>query len=127
MPDDLSIEGLQQAQQENARLIASLRPGKAIGRAVQFALIEAHRISVSLTHVITGTLRASERIRQDGDHGMLYIDPAAVNPRTGEKPANYAMDEHMRGGKHAFFERTLTEGHQQIGRAAIAGFLQGIR
>lgn len=122
----ITIRGIQEAQKANARYIANLNPGGALGRAVQYATIETHRYATSLTHVKTGALRASHRMQTYGLRGRIYLDPTAQNPKTRERTAMYGPIENARGGSHAFYERTRDEGGPKIQRAALAGFLRDI-
>lgn len=118
-----SIRGLQEAQRANAEMIAAVKPSGGLGRAVQYGTIEAHRIAVTFTHVQTGSLRASHRMNVAGRRGEIYIDPTAVNPRTGNKPSDYGPVEEGRGGLHAFYGRTVNE-YPRIGQAAYRGLLE---
>ena len=124
MSPDITIAGIQEAQQGNLELIASLEPRGGLGRAVQYATIEAERYSVAVTHVKTGALRASHRIDLNGLRGRVYVDPSSINPRTGERPADYARDEMKRGGSHAFYERTYNEAGRKIAEAAANGYVR---
>ena len=107
---NLSIRGIQEALEENIRMVNELKPSGALGDAIKFITVEAHRYLVSITHVDTGALRASQRMKLEekgGDfQGRLYIDPKSVNPRTGEKPSEYGEYEEERGGSHASYQRT---------------------
>lgn len=115
---DLTITGIQEAQQANLRAIHAALPERGLGRVVGIAALELHRYATAVTHVDTGALRASHRIRQDGSRAEIYIDPGSVNPRTGEHPAQYGIEEHDRGGLHAFYLRTFTErGPEAVSRA----------
>ncbi len=113
MADDYSIKGIQQAQEWNLRSIAALKPGGAVGRAVQYAVVDLQRYAVMITHIITGTLRASHRIMFSEGLGFflgrIFIDPASINPRTRNRPADYGETEENRGGEHAFYQRTIEE------------------
>jgi len=114
----ISLEGLQEALEQNARRIAALKPGGARAKAVQYGITALHRYAVSITHVWKykgGGLRASHRmeVSEGGEHGRIYIDPTAVNPR-GQRPAEYGPYEHARGGSHAFYDRTLSEHGPQV-------------
>jgi hypothetical protein len=100
----LTITGIQEAQAANNRAIAALRPDGAFGRAVQYGTAAAHRYAVAVTHVDTGTLRASHRMEVNGLRGRVYIDPSATNPRSGGRAAVYGPYEHDRGGEHAFYQ-----------------------
>jgi hypothetical protein len=109
----LDIKGLQEAQDANLRLIAAVKPNGALGRAVQYATIAAQRYMVSVTHVDTGALRASERMSLNGEVGRIYIDANAINPH-GQRPSVYGVFEHGRGGEHAFMARTYYEAGERI-------------
>lgn len=113
----ISIRGIQQAQAANNQMIAAIKPGGALGRAVQHGTAAAHRYAVVVTHVDTGALRASHRMALEvghtAAHGRVYIDPQSVNPH-GQLPSVYGVEEHGRGGEHAFYERTVEERGQQI-------------
>lgn len=107
----VSISGLQEAQSRNLRRIALLQPGNLPGRLAQYMAVQAHSYTVEITHVETGSLRASHMIDENLGAGTasIYIDPSAVNPETGERPAVYGVEEHERGGDHAFYRRVVTE------------------
>ena len=115
----MTIEGIQEAQQRNQRMIAELKPAGALGRAVQYATGTLQRHAIGITHVDTGSLRASHRMRIEGTRGTIFIDPSSTNPRSGSKPAIYGLHEHARGGSHAFYARTVAEaGPQTMKQAA---------
>lgn len=119
-----TITGIQEAQAANVRLIGELKPSGAFGRAIQYATAEAHREAVSRTHVDTAALKGSHRMRVDGLHGEIYLDPGARNPKSRELVAVYGAKEHERGGAHAFYRRTVDESGNRIGAAAVR-LLQG--
>ena len=122
----LTIEGIQGAQQANLRAIAALRPSGALGQAIRGASLAAHRYAVAVTHVDTGALRASHRVHLRGLEGVISIDPAAVNPRSRKRPAEYGVYEHARGGSHAFYERTVAEAGPRIASQALALLRRGL-
>ncbi len=129
MTEGVTIEGLQKAQQDNLKRIAALKPAGALGRAVQYATLSAHRYTVSITHVWRykgGGLRASHRADVRGLQGTVTIDPNAVNPR-GQRPAVYGPIEHARGGSHAFYARTQREYGLQAARAGAFGLIEELR
>lgn len=107
-----TIAGIQQAQRTNLRALAAVRPSGVLGRAVVYALSKLHRYAVSITHVVTGALKASHRTQYRESRnkalGMIYIDPAAVRPGGG-RPVIYGPLEEARGGSHAFYARTTRE------------------
>lgn len=107
----LDIKGIQEVQAANNRMIAAMKPRGALGKAVQRGTIRAHRYAVAITHVDTGALRASHRMRSErrGLRGRIFIDPGSRNPRSNVRPYQYGVYEHDRGGEHAFYERTVVE------------------
>lgn len=116
----LTIRGLQEAQQANQRRLAELKPSGALGRAVQYATATLQRHAIGITHVDTGSLRASHRMRLEagGLRGVIFIDPGAVNPRSGQKTSVYGPHEHARGGSHAFYARTVSEAGPSVEKQA---------
>jgi hypothetical protein len=120
-----TIQGLQQVQQANMKLMAAIKPEGALGRAVQYMYMAAHRYVVSITHVDTGALRASHRVEQLGPaRYKIYIDPDGLNPISGARTAVYGAVEHARGGSHAFYARTVYEAGPAIRARGIA-YLMG--
>jgi hypothetical protein len=111
---NVTITGLQQAQEANLYNIAQMRPSGAFGRMIQNVTTMAQRYAVSITHVDTGALKASHRIDLRGTHGIIYLDPAANNPVSGARTAIYGPVEHARGGSHAFYYRTEKEAGLEI-------------
>lgn len=115
---ELTITGIQEALDRNTRRIANLQASGVKGAAIRDATADLHRYAVSITHVQTGALRASHRMEVTPDRGRIYIDPSSINPRTGERPAVYGVEEEERGGTHAFYRRTRDErGPYAVGRA----------
>lgn len=108
---NLTITGIQQAQRANQTMIQSLRPISTLGQALKYGIVTALRYAVAITHVDTGSLRASHRgeIEGDGTRARIYIDPSAVNPRSHQLTSVYGIYEHNRGGGHAFYARTAQE------------------
>lgn len=123
----LTISGLQKAQKANLTLIRSVQPRGVLGSSVKGATIQAHQAAVRKTHHKTGSLKASQRMKVNGLRGVIFIDPSAVNPRTKQKPSEYGLVEHGRGGSHAFYERTLREDGKRIAKAACSEYLRGLR
>lgn len=110
----VTVEGLREAQQANQKAIKALRPDGAFGKAIKDATVKAHRYAVSITHVDTGLLRGSHRMRVTGTRGEIF---------TG---VSYAPEENARGGAHAFYERTVNEAGDGIAREAGETLLKGI-
>ena len=112
--ESLSITGLQEAQADNQRRIAMFKPGGEVQQAIKDATIGAQRYAIQITHILTGSLRASHRMKVKGLRGRIYIDPKAVNPRSNQRPAVYGYHENKRGGSHAFYDRTIEEYGKEI-------------
>lgn len=108
-----TVQGLQQAQRDNLKMIRALQPNTGLGRAVQVTAIDLQRYTVGITHVDTGTLRASHRIemRMSGNEAqaVIHVDPTAINPRSNKRAEEYSLVEHARGEGHAFYQRTYNE------------------
>ncbi len=123
---NLTITGIQEAQRANLEAIAALKPQGPFGRAVIYATTAAHRYAVAITHVDTGSLRASHRIEVKGLRGRIYIDPSSVNPRGRARPAEYGVYEHARGGSHAFYQRVVDERGREIAEGAMRELMRGL-
>jgi hypothetical protein len=120
----LEIQGLREAQQANQRMIAALKPAGAFGQALKGATVRAQRHAISITHVDSGALRASHRMRLTSLRGEVFLDPTARNPFTGQKTAFYGGIEHAKGGEHAFYERTVKEQGDRIAGEATQTLLK---
>ena len=118
-----TIEGLQELQRANERNIAAVEPKGGLGRAILYATTMVHRYAQVITHVDTGSWRASHRMeyRQaaGSPRGQVFVDPHAVNPRSAEKPVEYATKWENRGGEMAVYQRTIAERGDQIGNDAV--------
>lgn len=123
----IGIQGLQETQRANARHIRAVRPNGALADGVKTATMLAQQSAIRKTHVDTGALRASHRMQVAGRRGLVYIDPSAVNPRSGARTSEYGPAEHARGGDHAFYQRVVEEDGERIARAAGEVILRGLR
>ena len=118
---NVTIEGLQRAQASNLKTMQLLMPRGYYGQMTYEVATQVHRWAVAFTHVDTGALRASHRLIVRGLEAEIYIDPGAVNPRTGVKTSVYGEGEHNRGGEHAFYQRVIDEKSPEILKNAIRG------
>lgn len=125
-----TIQGLQEAQRGMARTIATMKPGSDFDEAIRFGTMAGFQYAVSITHVDTGALRASHRMKLErGSKGIIYIDPNAVRPATGTmagraRPSQYGPVENARGGEHAFYARVPKERGPTIAREAAAAMIR---
>lgn len=96
----IEIENLAQTQQYFIELARAIS-GRSLEALVAKATLRAHAYATKIVHVDTGRLKNSlyPRIQTRGNeaYGMVGTNVA------------YAFHEHERGGKHAFFERTVEE------------------
>ena len=113
---EVTIRGIQEAQRANERIIAAMRPRGAFGRAIQVATSRVHRYAIAVSHVDTGAMRASHRMRLQLAQlmGIVSLDQSARNPRSGVPTHVYGYYEHERGGSHAFYARTVQEAGPRI-------------
>lgn len=117
------IRGMRQLQRRYLQAIRSLRVETGIGRAVRRIILRSHRVAVNITHVDTGSLRSSHIvdlvIRGMQAVGTLYISRETVNPKHGERPYRYGIEEHDRGGEHSFYQRTFFDETVPAARDAL--------
>lgn len=127
---DIGLNGLQEAQEAILRAYNATKPSGGLGRAVSYAAQEAYRYAVAITHVWIvrgGWLRASHRIKPDGTaRARIFVDPNAINARTGSRVLSYAAIEEARGGSHSFYGRVVTERGSAIADAALEGLQKGL-
>ena len=122
----VTIRGLQEAMDANAKAVAALQPKSAFGRGIKEATIIAHRGVVRRAHVDTGAMKAAQRMKVQERRGRVYTDPGACNPRGKTRPAEYAVYEEGRGGSHAFYKRTVKEDGQKIANRAMRVIRRGL-
>lgn len=123
---DVTIQGLREAQEDNAAKIRALTPQGGLGQAVRATLQEVDRYAVMITHVDTSALRASHWMEMDGLEGSLSIRDGIRNPRTGKLTSDYGLDEHAKGDSHAFYERTYNERGDRALEIGGAAFLRSL-
>ncbi|MEM7344586.1 MAG: hypothetical protein AAF485_10110 [Chloroflexota bacterium] len=99
----VGIEGIQAVQTRNIMRIQSLTSNGPLEALAKRVTVYTHSQAIKVTHVDTGTLRASHRMQVRGKRGRVFIDPDAVNPQSGEKPVDYGPIEHSHGPTHAFY------------------------
>lgn len=121
---DLSIAGIQEAQDLNLRIIAAFKPKGEASKVVKSMTIEAHRYLVAQTHVDTGAYRASHRIKLTDVRGEITPDAGAINPKSGKLVTAYAEVEEARGGEHAAYQRTIDEVGGRIAEGGVWALLR---
>lgn len=123
---NLTITGIQEAQNEMIKAVARLQASGPRERAILYATTAAHRYLVSITHVDTGTYRASQWMEVEGERGKIYVNPSTVNPRSGNRPAEYSVYEEERGSEHAAYQRTVEEAGPRILKEASEMLARGM-
>ena len=121
---DLSIAGIQEAQDLNLRIIAAFEPKGKAAEVVKNMTIEAHRYLVAQTHVDTGAYKASHRMKLTDVRGTIEPDRSAVNPKSGKLVIDYAEIEEGRGGEHAAYQRTIDEVGGRIAEGGVWSLLR---
>lgn len=120
----ITVEGLIELQRANEELIHTIRPQNQLGRSVKRVLTFLHKYAVRITHRQTGALASSHvmefLVRRKRIEGRLFISRRTRNPSTGARPYKYGVEEHERGGTHAFYRRTVKEVGEQAVLAEIA-------
>lgn len=119
MKAKFTIEGIQEAQDLNNRVMAQLKPSGGLGRAVKWATMAAHRYLVSIAHVDTGAMRSAQRQEMEtGLQGRIFTDTRAPGAH-GTPPSEYVIYENARGGTHALYDRTVDEAGPRIADQAV--------
>ncbi|HCR71219.1 MAG TPA: hypothetical protein DIW23_07245 [Anaerolineae bacterium] len=112
------FSGLNEAQQAMLEAAKAVSPSDGLGLMVQDVTMQAFRFQTSITHVDTGGLRGSQRMKmQKPARWEIYIDPSAKNRRSGQLVSSYAEIENARGGDHAFVDRTYSRADEFIEKA----------
>ena len=125
----LSIKGLQEAQRAMLQVVMAMRPGGALGRAIQYAGLTMHRHVVPSTPHEYGALRAAHRVENKPLQARIYIDPGATAPRRKERPAVYGPRLHshgmipgLRSGIRAFYQYSVERYGAKVAKGAIREF-----
>jgi hypothetical protein len=128
------LRGLERLQAANLKLLKAISPRGGLGKGVKAATLHLHKYAIAITHVQTGTLKRSHIMdfASGGVQtyrfgipivskavGRIYISPAARNPVTGQRPAEYGLVEHSKRGSHAFYKRTVDEQGKAAGALAL--------
>jgi len=126
---ELSIKGLQEAQQANLQMVRAMQPAGALGRAIQYAGLAMHRHVVPSTPHDYGALRAAHRVENKPLQARIYIDPGATAPRRKARPAVYGAILHgqgmipgLRSGIRAFYAYSVQTYGAKVAEGAIREF-----
>ena len=111
----IKLEGLPELEAAFVKINRELSESGEAGKVIRLITMRMQRFAPGVTHVITGALRSSHRFQIDGLRGVVFPDPAVINPDTGKSVSTYAEKEELKGGDHAFYARTV----QVYGRQAL--------
>lgn len=105
MPNDyftVQMRGLDAIEQEVERLRRETSPDEGLRDTMELALGMLHRYATGIVHVISGRLKNSL---------FREVEPRTGNDLVGHVATNveYSISEERRGGRHAFFGRTVQE------------------
>lgn len=105
------VKGLEKTQKALADTIKAAQPDGKLDHSIKLGITFAYGLAKDYTHIDTATLRAAHRMQQmRAANWRIHIDPSVVNPKTGQKPYEYGVYEHYRGGDHAFYEQVFLQG-----------------
>lgn len=113
----LTIDGLRKAQDANKRRIVKMQP-KGLSRVIQIATLEMHRLALIETPVDTGSWRASHLITLEPTRGIVFVDPSALNSRSGGRVIDYATEYEQQGGRYAVYKNTAAQHGSRVLQAA---------
>ncbi len=122
----VTIKGIRALQRANLKSIRALEPTGAAGQALQSGILAMQRYQATVTHVDTGALRASRRVRVQGMGAALFTSHTATNPRTGTPTLTYDEFEEARGGSHANWSRSFTEAGPRIASTMMVKILRAL-
>lgn len=119
MPNSIVVQGYQELQAANRKLIAAVTPSGALGKAVIDATTILREGTAARAHKVTGTYSASQMVKVDGLLGMVYT-ASNRNPVSGTAASTYGPFEEARGGSHAAYQQTVTQDGPRALGAAVA-------
>jgi hypothetical protein len=124
------IEGAGELLRYLLRITIGLRGPFRID-AIRRATEQVQKYAALITHVDTGALQSAHEKQIDSvrGEGRVFISRSARNPRPGHTTPvyQYGVYEHERGGAHAFYERTVEERGDFIGREGVDLMLESVR
>jgi len=121
------VAGMEAAQSAMVRAVKATETKGELGKVIRDATVELHAYARLVTDKDTGTLAASHYMRFTGNAtGEIYINPSARNPRSKTPPSEYGLYESNRGGRHAFYQRTITERGPSVMDAGINSIKQAM-
>lgn len=106
MPNSVIVQGYQEIQDAERKLLEAMKPAGGLGKAVLYGTAQMQRGTISRIHRDTGTYAASQATAMQGLTGSVYTKPNK-NPKGGESASVYGPYEEARGGSHAAYGTTF--------------------
>ncbi len=107
MSNSITVQGYEQIQAAQRKLLEALKPNGALGKAVLYGTVQMQRGVTTRVHRDTGTYAASQMGDVQGLAGRVYT-AGNRNPESGEPASAYGPYEEARGGGHAAYGTTFT-------------------
>lgn len=122
----INVKGVQEFQVANLRYIRALEPTGVLDEATRDGIVALQRFQAGITHVDTGALRGSRRVRFTRNSAELFTSSTASNPRTGTPVLQYDDPEEMRGGGHANWQNTFEQAGPRIAQGMIVKLVRAL-
>jgi len=106
MPNGVTVQGFEAIQNANRKLLESMKPSGALGKAVLYGTVQMQRGVITRAHTDTGTYKASQKGDVQGLTGRVYT-ASNRNPKSGAFASAYGPYEEARGGSHAAYANTF--------------------
>jgi hypothetical protein len=119
MANSVTVQGYEQIQEAQRKLVEALKPSGGLGKAVLYGTVQMQRGTISRIHRDTGTYAASQAADVQGLTGSVYTK-ANRNPKSGTAASVYGPHEEARGGGHAAYGTTFKSDAPGVMADAIA-------
>jgi hypothetical protein len=106
MSNGAIVTGFEELQAANRKLIESMKPSGALGKAVVYGVQQFQKGTTARAHRDTGTYAASQMTNVQGLVGRVYT-ASNRNPKSGGVASVYGPIEEARGGSHAAYATTF--------------------
>lgn len=123
---EITLIGDKTLQEVLNRIQGKLRPDGLLGDIVRWAVDQLDFYAEGITPVDTGSWQASHRTACTGLEGRVFVDPTAVNVRTGVAVISYAGAYESQGGAYAVYRRTILEAGPRVGAESIERLIGGL-
>ena len=119
MPNSVIVQGYEQLQAANRKLLEDMKPSGGLGKAVLYGAQQFQKGTTSRAHRDTGTYAASQMAELQGLVGRVYT-ASNQNPKSGTAASVYGPYEEARGGSHAAYATTFKDDAPGVMMDAVA-------